>query len=118
MPRNKKILLACGALLAAGLLFTAFILPFIVRSQLEKQVGKATGRACSVRSVSINPLNWSVAVRGVRLAERDARASFVSFSSLGFRVSPTSIYRLAPVVNDLKLHSPYVHVVRTAPNSY
>jgi len=118
MPRKKRILLAAGAILLAGFLFTAFILPLIVRSQLEKQVGKATGRVCSVGGVSINPLNWSVKVRGVRVAERDARATFVSFSSLGFRVSPASIVRLAPVVNDLKLHSPYLHIVRTGPNRY
>jgi len=54
----------------------------------------------------------------VRLAEKDARATFVSFSSIGFRLSPTSLFRLAPVVNDLKLHSPYVHIVRTGPNNY
>jgi hypothetical protein len=118
MTRNRKILLGCCAMLVAGFLFTAFILPTIVRSQLEQQVGKATGRVCSVRSVAINPLNWSVKVRGVRLGERDNRATFVSFSSLGFRVSPTSVFRLAPVVNDLKLHAPYVHVVRTGPNSF
>ena len=118
MTRKKQIIIGCCITLVTGLLFTAFILPMIVRSQLEQQVGKATGRVCSVRSVAINPLNWSVKVRGVRLGERDNRATFVSFSSLGFRVSPTSVFRLAPVVNDLKLHAPYVHVVRTGPNSF
>lgn len=118
MPRNRKILLACAAVLAAGFLFIAFVLPPIVRSQLEKRVGQATGRACTVGKVSINPLKWSVAVRGVRLAEQNTRATFVSFSSLGFRVSPASLFRLAPVVNDLKLHAPYVHIVRTGPNRY
>lgn len=118
MPRKKKLLLVCGSVLLAGLLFTAFILPMIVRSQLEKQVGTATGRSCSVDDVSINPLNWSVKVRGVRVAEKDARVTFVSFSSLGFRISPASIVRLAPVVNDLTLRSPYLHIVRTGPNRY
>jgi len=118
MSRRRKILVITAVVLATGLLFTAFILPLIVRSQLVKQVGKATARVCSVDKVSINPLNWSVKVKGVRLAEKDARATFVSFSSLGFRVSPTSIFRMAPVVNDLKLRSPYVHLVRTGPNSY
>jgi len=92
MPHARKILLSCFAVLVAGFMFTAFILPTIVRSQLEKQL--------------------------VRLAEKDARATFVSFSSIGFRLSPTSLFRLAPVVNDLKLHSPYVHIVRTGPNNY
>jgi hypothetical protein len=102
----------------AGFLFAALILPKIVRSQLEEQVGRATGRVCSVNRVSINPLTWSVKVRGVRLAEQDKRVTFVSFSSLGFRVSPTSVFRLAPVVNDLTLHAPYVHLARSAPNQF
>jgi uncharacterized protein involved in outer membrane biogenesis len=118
MSRPRKIAIAAGVIILAGLLFTAFVLPPIVRSQLEKQIARATDRQCTVADVSINPLTWSVEVRGARLTERAPAAVFVSFSSLKLRVSPTSIWRLAPVVAELKVTSPYVHLQRDAANSY
>jgi uncharacterized protein involved in outer membrane biogenesis len=118
MPRRRKIAITVALIVVTGLLFTAFVLPSIVRSQLEKQIGSATDRKCTVAAVAINPLKWSVAVRGVQLSEKGSNAAFVSFSSLQLRISPTSVWRLAPVVADIKLTSPYVHLQRDAPNRY
>jgi len=118
MSRRRKIAAAVGMAMLAGLLFTAFVLPVIVRSQLEKQVSSATDRKCTVDKVSINPLNWSAEIRGVKLAEKNASAVFVSFSSVRLRVSTASLWRLAPVVAEIKVTSPYLHLQRTAPNSY
>ncbi|NJD90925.1 MAG: DUF748 domain-containing protein, partial [Geobacter sp.] len=118
MSRRLKIILTAAALMVAGLVFSAFILPKIVRSQLVKQISAATDRKCSVAAVAINPLNWSVRVDGVTLAEKDGQAAFVSFSSLRLRVSPSSIWYMAPVVAELKVTAPYVHVSRYAANSY
>lgn len=118
MSRRRKIAIAIGSALLIGLLFTAFILPPIIRSQLETQIARATDRQCTVAGVSINPLTWTVEVRGARLAEKGAGAVFVSFSSLRLRVSPTSIWRLAPVVAELEVTSPYIHLQRNAANSY
>ena len=118
MSRRRKIAVTVAIIMVTGLLFTAFVLPVIVRSQLEKQVGSATDRQCAVSSVSINPLNWSAEVRGLKLSEKNSKAVFVSFSSVKLRVSPTSLWRLAPVVAELKVTSPYLHLERTAPNSY
>jgi uncharacterized protein involved in outer membrane biogenesis len=104
--------------MVTGLLFSAFVLPLIVRSQLEKRLSIATDRKCSVGGVSINPLNWSAQVRSVKLSEKNSKAVFISFSSVKLRVSPTSLWRLAPVVADLTVTSPYLHLERTAANSY
>lgn len=118
MSRPRKIIIITAAALLSGLLFSAFILPHIVRAQLEKQIAAATERNCSVEKVSINPLNWSVEVVGVKLAEKKSDAVFVSFSSLKLQVSPSSVWHLAPVVSGLRIVSPYVHLQRNAPNSY
>lgn len=118
MSRFRKIALIVALVAATGLLFTAFLLPLLLRSQLEKQIGSATGRSCTVAGVSINPLNWTVEVRGAQLSEKSAKAVFVSFSSVKLRVSPTSLWRLAPVVAELKVTAPYVHLRRDAANSY
>ncbi|MBP1729107.1 MAG: repeat protein, partial [Deltaproteobacteria bacterium] len=118
MSRRRKIAVAVAIVMVTGLLFTAFVLPLIVRGQLEQQIGSATDRQCTVNGVAINPLNWSAEVRGLKLSEKNSKALFVSFSSVKLRVSPTSLWRLAPVVAELKVTSPYLHLERTAANSY
>ncbi len=118
MSRRRKIAIITASAIIALLIFTAFVLPYIVRSQLEKQIAVATDRSCTVAKVYINPLNWSAEVVGVKLAEKSSPATFVSFSSLKLKVSPTSVWRMAPVVSSLKISSPYVHLLRDSPNSY
>ncbi len=118
MSRRRKLVIIVAASLVCGVLFTAFILPLIVRSQLEKQIKIATDRSCQVAKVYINPLNWSVEAVNVKLAEKKSNAVFVSFSSLRLRISPTSIWRMAPVVSSLKITTPYIHLQRNASNSY
>ena len=118
MSRRLKFTLTAASLIVAGLLFSAFVLPMIVRSQLAKQLSVATDRKCTVAAVAINPLNWSVRVDGLTLAEKNSQAPFVSLSSLRVRVSPSSIWYMAPVVAELKVTAPYVHLDRYAANSY
>ena len=118
MERWKKVVLVVCAVLLAGLLFTVSILPLIVRSQLEQQVSKATGRVFTVAGVSINPLNWSAEVRGAKLRERGGEATFASFSTLRVRVSTGSLWRMAPVIGAVNVRAPYLHLVRTSANTY
>ena len=118
MSRRLKYTIIAASLMIAGFLFSALVLPVIVRSQLVKQLSTATDRKCSVAAVAINPLNWSIKVDGLTLAEKNGQSAFVSFSSLKLRVSPSSIWYMAPVVAELKVTAPYVHVSRYAANSY
>ena len=70
MVRWRKWLV--GTVVAALLLvgFIAFILPVIVRSQMEKQVSRATGRTLTIGRISINPVTWTAGMEGVRLSEK------------------------------------------------
>jgi uncharacterized protein involved in outer membrane biogenesis len=118
MARWRKWLIGMvvAALLSAG--FIAFILPGIVRSQMEQQVSRATGRTLTVGRISINPLTWTAGLEGVRLSEKGSSLPFVSFSSARVRVSPASVWRLAPVLTDISLAAPHVRIVRTGPNRF
>ncbi|NVN99842.1 MAG: DUF748 domain-containing protein [Geobacteraceae bacterium] len=118
MTRRRKIAMISVVVFVLLLLFAAFILPFIVRNQLETRISKAVDRKCTVEKVYINPLNWSAEVVGVKLSEKSAGATFVSFSSLKVQVSPSSLWRFAPVVSELKLTSPNVHIQRNGPNNF
>ena len=118
MVKSRKIAITVSSVIAALLLFIWAVLPIIVRGQLEKQLAKATDRRVSVTRVRINPLLLTLKLEGIRLDEKDANRPFVSFESLKLRVSPLSIWYLAPVVAELKLKSPYIYLRRDAANSF
>ncbi|WP_306537279.1 DUF748 domain-containing protein [Geobacter sp.] len=118
MKTWHKILVGCCIFLLILAVFTAFVLPGIVKSRAIRAVEEATGRKLAIGDVSINPLTWNAEVRGVRLTERDGTTTFASFSSARVAVSPSSIFRGAPVVSEARLRSPYVHIVRTGANAY
>lgn len=118
MTRWQKWGTGVGAFLVLGAGFIAFVLPGIVRNKAVEGIEAATGRKAAIARVAINPLTWTVRAEGVRLSEKGSDATFVSFSSVKASVSPRSLFRLAPIVSEAHLSAPYVHIVRTAANTY
>ncbi|ACM19615.1 DUF748 repeat protein [Geotalea daltonii FRC-32] len=118
MPLWKKLAIAAAAFFTLLVLFVAFVLPGIVRSQAEKKVGALTGRTLAIRHISINPLTMRVKVDGLQMQEPGGKITFVSFSSASARLSPASIWRRAPIVTGIHVISPYVRIVRTGANRY
>ncbi|HLO26386.1 MAG TPA: DUF748 domain-containing protein, partial [Geobacteraceae bacterium] len=98
--------------------FIAFILPGIVRTQAITRIEAATGRKISIDKVALNPFTLAAEVKGVRLAEKEGKATFVSFSSVRVSISPASIWRAAPIISEARIVAPYIHLVRTAANTY
>jgi hypothetical protein len=118
MKRWKKPLLWLAAVLVLIAGFIAFVLPDIVKNQAIKGIEAATGRKAAIARISLNPLTWSARVEGFRLMEKKEGVTFASFSSVQVSVSPKSIFRFAPIVAEARISSPYVHIVRTAANTY
>jgi hypothetical protein len=118
MKRWQKWAWGFGVALVLGVGFTAFILPAIIRTKAIAGIEAATGRKAAIARIVINPLTWTVRVEGFSLKEKGSDVTFASFSSVRVYVSARSIFRLAPIVNEAQLTAPYVHVVRTAANTY
>jgi len=117
----RRAALAAAAvlvLLALVVAFAAFALPGIVRAQAERIVAAKLHRQLTIAQVQIHPFTLGVSVLGLRLMEADGRAVFVSFDRLDARLSSASILRGAPVLRELHLVQPYVHLARTAVNRY
>ncbi len=106
-----------GLLLAyTGIGFLA--VPAIVKSQAAKQASEKLHRQLSIEDVSFNPFTLAASVQGLRMMEPDGGAVFASFDRLGVDLSWQSVTRLAPVVQEVRLTKPYVHLVRNADNRY
>ncbi|MSM40029.1 MAG: DUF748 domain-containing protein [Geobacter sp.] len=118
MNSRRKLLIIIAAILAALFLFTTLILPGIVRNKVIRSLETATSRKAELAGISLNPFTLSAKLRGFRLCERDRSTTFASFSSARIAVSPASIFRQALVVSSVTVRAPYLHLERTAPNSY
>jgi len=99
-------------------LFGYFAMPGIIKSQAEKAASAALHRRFTIERVDVHPYALAVAVHGVKLYEPDGQTVFASFQDLEARLSASSLVRLAPVVKELHLVGPFVHMVRTGPNRY
>ncbi len=117
-PRARKILWWVLGLLVLFVLVGFLVLPPIVKSQLEQELSKALHRTVTVEAVRMNPFAPSVTVRGFAAHERSGDALFVTFEELYVNAAWTSIFRLAPVVDEVKLTKPHVRVVRNADRTY
>ncbi|HEX2769844.1 MAG TPA: DUF748 domain-containing protein, partial [Geobacteraceae bacterium] len=118
MQKWKKPALWVAAILVLLMAIVAFVLPGIVKEQAIKGIETATGRKVTIARISLNPINWSVRVEGFRLMEKKENVAFASFSSVRVSISPFSLIRMAPIVSQARIASPYVRIVRNAANDY
>jgi len=107
------------ALLVIGAL-GFFVAPPVIRHIAEQQLAKQLDRPVSIRRISLNPYTLDFEADGVHIGESPANLAktpgaspdFVDVSRLVVRTSWSSVFRLAPVVNELKIDSPRINVVR------
>lgn len=92
--------------------------PAIVKSQAAKQAAEKLHRQLSIEEVSFNPFTLAASVRGLKMMEPDGSTVFASFDRLGADVSWQSVAKMAPVVQEVRLTKPYVHLARNADNRY
>ncbi|MBI2308474.1 MAG: hypothetical protein HYU78_14310 [Rhodocyclales bacterium] len=76
-------------------------------------MAEALHRRLSIGAVEVNPLALTVRLRDTKLLAADGEMLFASFDTLEASVSAESLFRLAPVIAELRLAKPYVHLVRT-----
>ncbi|WP_243372211.1 DUF748 domain-containing protein [Geotalea sp. SG265] len=103
-------------ILLAGLV--AFVLPGIIKSQAIRRVEAATGRNLAIGATSINPFTWTVEVKDLRLSERGRGETFATLSSARIAISPSSLYRRAPIIASARIASPHLRIVRVGANEY
>jgi outer membrane protein OmpA-like peptidoglycan-associated protein len=117
-PWVRRALAGVLVAVVALLLFVTYALPGIVRTQAERIVAEKLHRQLTIARVEIHPFSLGVALFGVHLMEADGRTVFAAFDNLDVRVSPASLLHLAPVIREVHLGKPYVHIARTGPGRY
>ncbi|NVD98677.1 DUF748 domain-containing protein [Massilia sp. BJB1822] len=113
----RAVLVLAGlVLLYAALGFLA--LPALIKSQAQQKAADILHRQLTIEKVELNPFTLALTVHGLKMMEPQGDAVFASFDRLAVDLSGQSLLRLAPVVQEVRLSKPYVHLVRKDANHY
>lgn len=113
LRRGRRAAWAFGITLASIAVLGFFVVPPIARSVAAKQLSELLGREVKIAKIRLNPFALSLAVEGFEILEADRSKTFVGFSRLYVNAQLSSLFRRGPVVHEIRLESPQVHVVRT-----
>jgi uncharacterized protein involved in outer membrane biogenesis len=113
--RNTRVVAL--ALTIYGLL-GFFAAPPVIRSQLQTRLTALLERPVRMQAVHLNPFTLRLELDGLHVADRDRRSPFVDVDRVVVNASWSSLFRLAPVLDELALQHPQLHLARTAPQRF
>jgi uncharacterized protein involved in outer membrane biogenesis len=109
--RRYLVILAILAGLAGLYAAVGFLLvPRWTRAELVRLAARDFGRTLSIGDVRFNPFTWTLQVMDFSLADADGRP-MISFRRLEVALGISSVWRLAPSLNDIVLDDPRVTAV-------
>lgn len=117
-PVTRRIVFGAVLLVVLFGAFGTLFLPGIIKSQAEQLIAARLHRPISIERIEVSPFTLAVTVHGLKLMEPGGAAVFVALDELMVNVSAESFFRFAPVVQELRLIKPYVHLVRSDPHHY
>ncbi|KFG93319.1 AsmA family protein [Burkholderia paludis] len=89
-----------------------FAAPPLIRHVAEQQLSRQLDRPATIRRIALNPYTLNLEADGIHLGERGGQGDFVDIGKLVVRPSWSSLFRGAPIVNEVRLDSPRFHIVR------
>ncbi len=95
-----------------------FVVPGILRDKAQAFVYEKFERTLAMSDVSFNPFTLTAEIDGMRLSEHGRDDPFLTFDHLTLNVSAQSIFRMAPVIEEIRLVNPVVRLVRTDSHHY
>ena len=116
--RVRKTLLILAVVLVIFGLLGFFAAPSIIRTQIETRASAALQRPVRLGAVHLNPYTLRLELDQLHIADRDGKSAFVDVDQVVFNASWASLFRLAPVLDELTLQHPQIHLVRTADQQF
>ncbi len=95
-----------------------FAVPPLLRHILTGTVSTQIKRPVTVGAISFNPYTLRLNVDRLHVGDIDPQKPFVDLGHLNVKVAWSSLFRLAPVIGQLSLDHPSIHIVRTAPQRF
>lgn len=116
-PRSRKFGKWLGGFLLVFGLFGYFAAPPLLKSILLEQLGAELHREVSIEKIDINPYALSARVNGLSI-KADGGKEVAGFDELFINLSTASIFKLAAVVDEVRLQGLRLSVARVAEGRY
>ncbi|KVO24889.1 DUF748 domain-containing protein [Burkholderia ubonensis] len=111
-PRTRRIGLGVLIFLVLFGLLGFFAAPPLIRHIAEQQLSRQLDRPATIQRIALNPYTLNLEADGIHLGERGGQGDFIDIGKLVVRPSWTSLFRGAPIVNEVRVDAPRFHVVR------
>ncbi|MGA2603540.1 MAG: DUF748 domain-containing protein [Verrucomicrobiia bacterium] len=98
-------------------IFSFFILPAIIKSQMLKRLPALTHRRVTVQEVKLNPYALSFTLRGFSLAESNGD-EFVSLGELYINFESISLLKRGFVFSEIHVKKPSANIIRLADGTF
>ncbi|MEZ0600661.1 DUF748 domain-containing protein [Paraburkholderia sp. IW21] len=89
-----------------------FAAPPLIRHIAEQQLSKQLDRPATIGRIALNPYTLELEADRVHIGERGGAGDFVDISRLIVKPSWSSLFRAAPIIDEVQLDSPRFHIVR------
>lgn len=116
--RIRKIALIFGILLVLYSLFGFFAVPALLQHWVDTRAAGLLGRPVSVGALRFNPFTLKLGMDQLHIGETDGRAPFVDVDQLTLNGSWTSLFHLAPVLDELIVQHPQITIRRGAAQGF
>jgi uncharacterized protein involved in outer membrane biogenesis len=108
------VAVSLGALVTLGSLALAPLL----KAQTEIRASAALGRTVTLGDLVLHPWSLTLAVSDLKVAGADSVSTQFALGGLTVQASIESLWRLAPVLDALRIEHPQVHLTRLANGHY
>ncbi|WP_353190111.1 DUF748 domain-containing protein [Pandoraea pnomenusa] len=116
--RARKTGLWAVAVIAVFGVIGYFTVPAVLKHYAVDKLSAYLERPVSVGDVSFNPYTLRLDLHQVHIGDKTPGQPFVDVGMLRVNASWSSLFRLAPVVDELYVDTPVVNIVRTAPQRF
>lgn len=110
--RTRRVITGLLIFLVLFGLLGFFAAPPLIRHIAEQQLSKQLDRPASIGRIALNPYTLRLEADRVHIGERGGAGDFVDISRLIVKASWSSLFRAAPIVDEVQLDSPRFHIVR------
>jgi hypothetical protein len=110
--RTRRVLIGLLIFVVVFGLLGFFAAPPLIRHIASQQLSKQLDRPASIGRIALNPYTLRFEADNVHIGERGGAGEFVDISRLIVKPSWSSLFRGAPIVDEVQVDSPRFHIVR------
>ena len=117
-PRLRRFAAVAAIVLAVFGLLGFFAAPPLLRSQLQKRLAVQLGRPVTIGAAHLDPYTLRLQLDRLHIGEPQGPGAFLDMDQLVVNASWSSLFRGAPVLDELTLQHPQLHIVRLGPQQF